>query len=168
MTPFAKYWTLCVEWRHEKHVAESNERIHRHKTQGVCPSGAGKANAHPRRCVRDDGPGRFPRSALYVLRHVASFRFPFKDTTPPRNHLDYITHSCRCVGEKQTGVQQVQCTNIVTVSTNSDFQIVTKSTFYVTSECTQAMARIARLSAMAAESRTRLLCWRCTLISCDG
>ena len=47
MTPFAKYWTLCVEWRHEKHVAKGNERIHRHKTQGVCPSGTSKANAHP-------------------------------------------------------------------------------------------------------------------------
>ena len=54
-TPFAKYWTLCVKWRHEKHVAKGNERIHRHKTQGVRPSGTGHADANPRRCVRDNG-----------------------------------------------------------------------------------------------------------------
>lgn len=64
MTPFAKYWTLCVEWRHEKHVAESNERIHRHKTQGVCPRRKKPRSAKP------NGASSF--AAIATLRYTFS------------------------------------------------------------------------------------------------
>jgi hypothetical protein len=39
-----------------------------------------------------DGTDRFPPAALSMLRHVVSFRFPSKDTTPLLENADMIPH----------------------------------------------------------------------------
>ena len=77
MTPFAKYWTLSVKWRHEKHVTNGNERLH----------ARGRIPEHLLRKARHRGRRENPRGAEVQAGRDA--------LAPPHGLMPHITRHIR-------------------------------------------------------------------------